>query len=204
MARVRRSYSGEGVVDADANIQFGVEHFEPGTGVPGHPETQVRYIGVERDFDVERLVIEVDDPAHYEVMRVGNVFCGAEPVFRLRESMLARWFAPDADPVQLSGRCPKGFPVGVPIVTTSPSPIRFRARVEGREDDEAPTDTLSPHEIGDGARTDREPDLRVEGGFTLTSAARVHLSLRGPAATQALVNIFERLAAEVGRRFGGK
>ena len=74
---------------------------------------------------------------------------------------------------------------------------------EANVTEKAPIAALPPHPVH-GETTDREPDLRVEGGFTLTSAGRVHLSLRGPAATQALVNIFERLAAEVGRRFGGK
>ena len=74
MARVRRSYKGYVQVDNNAAapvrdgdvvigtlvLQFGVEHPDPETGVPGHSETQIRYIGVERDFDVERLVIDVE------------------------------------------------------------------------------------------------------------------------------------------------
>lgn len=106
---------------------------EPGTGIPGHPETAVmRNVSVERNFKPDRLLVLAAAAPHF---RIRQMFIGNTMVLRLNEEgVKAAIFGEGAPRPEIDWpvvQC--GFIVTLDAQNVSKRPRAWKARFVGRE-----------------------------------------------------------------------
>lgn len=108
---------------------FGVEYVSD-KGIPNLPETEVKGFGIERVFEVQRLIVDAEIAPYFEVEAA---MIGVRMMWHFNLAIAASRFIASAPIIPIGRYASPGIMVCLTVKNTSDKAHPFRAKIVGRE-----------------------------------------------------------------------